>query len=815
MVRSRFALLFAVCLVVVLHAPTALAQSAATTGAIEGTVVDESGGVLPGVSVALRNTATNYEATVVTGPNGRFRGPLLPLGPYRITATLFGFAKSVREGVNLAVGQSVNLALTMKLATKAEEIVVAENPVIETTRSEGSTRIDTIAIRELPNNGRNSRLPEAHRESPIVQGPDGDMISVNGQKGIANNVSVDGADFNNPFFGEQRGGQRPAFTFNLDSVQEVVVIADGANAEYGRSSSGFVNVITKSGTNTLAGTVHLFYKNDSLASEATRADGTSAPKFDSSQLQGGFTLGGPLMKDRLFFFAAVDAQGGTSTKQTDPNRIEQRVVDYFASIGSPDENGPIDRSNDAFVALGKVDWFVSPRHTATLRGTYTKSSQENGTFDVDSWGRSANATEDNWSRSLSGTLISNFTSTLNEFRFQLAREDRPRPYTGPNITGQSRPLPDTAFDFGKSYRFGEPFFIPVDYHDTRIQLNDNVTVLKGNHELKAGFEFNRVEASPVFRGLTGRFIFSADGPDYARNRYCRVLRISNARGSARPGRASASPAGGRRRITAEQAGTQTIRQDEPASRTKWQPVSNLTVQLGLRWEAQIEPLTPADRSSSRTSSEETSEGPGVPSGRQHPLRQEHVAAAHRHHVGPDERRPDRREGQRRPLLRPDRGADTRLDPVDERQPRAEPLPRQLADGGPRPGPGLSEPDPAVGDRDSVPAGRLRHLDGLPEPQDAGRQRRHRARGPQGLRVPAQVQLREDDAPDPLREPQRRPARLSLVDRAERRAERRRVADGRRILRPEPLPGRHVRTEQAVVEQLPVPGELHALVGQVG
>ena len=607
--RSIFTL--SLCLGLVLFALPAGAQSAATTGAIEGTVTDDSGGVLPGVSVALRNTATNYETTVTTGPNGRFRGLLLPLGPYRISASLSGFAKVVREGINVSVGQSVNVAITMSLAAKVEEILVtAENPVVETTRPEGSTRIDALALKEIPNNGRN--FLEFTKLTPgvsIVQGPDGDELTVNGQKGIQNNVSVDGADFNNPFFGEQRGGQRPAFTFNLDAVQEVVVVADGANAEYGRSSSGFVNVVTKSGTNAFAGTVNLFYKDDSLASAAKNPDGTSSEKFDSSQVQGGFTLGGPVVKDKVFFFVAVDAQGGDSTKQTDPNRIEQRVVDYFASVGSPDENGAIDRSNDAFVALGKVDWFVSPQHVATLRGTYTNSTQENGTFDVDSWGRSANAIEDNWSKSLTGTLISNFTTVMNEFRFQLAREDRPRPYNGPNIDGQDRPLPDTAFDFGKSYRFGMPFFIPVDYYDTRLQLNDNVTLLKGTHEIKAGVEYNRVNATQVFRGFAnGRFIFSStDGfLNYARNRsYVECSDGStNANGICPPGTTVTGPVllflqqAGVGGLTAEEAGTQSIVQDEPAVfiQDKWQPLPNLTIQAGLRWEAQIQPdpITPAD-----------------------------------------------------------------------------------------------------------------------------------------------------------------------------------------------------------------------------
>ena len=611
MLRLRSALGVFVCLGLLTSPGAVLAQSAATTGAIEGTITDESGGFLPGVSVALRNTATNYETTVTTGPNGRFRGLLLPLGPYRITATLSGFTKVVREGISVSVGQSVNLAIVMSLAAKAAEVLVtAENPVVETTRPEGATRIDPLALKEIPNNGRN--FLEFTKLTPgvsIVQGPDGDELTVNGQKGIQNNVSVDGADFNNPFFGEQRGGQRPAFTFNLDAVQEVVVVADGANAEYGRSSSGFVNVVTKSGTNAFAGTVNLFYKDDAFASAPKNPDGTSAEKFDSTQVQGGFTLGGPIAKDSLFFFAAVDAQAGDSTKQTDPNRIEQRVVDYFASLGSPNENGAIDRTNDAFVALGKVDWLVNPRHTATLRASYTRSSQENGTFDVDSWGRSANAIEDNWSRALTGTLISNFSDTLNEFRFQLAREDRPRPYGGPNVTGQSRPLPDTAFDFVKGYRFGEPFFIPVDYHDTRIQLNDNVTLLKGSHEIKAGVEYNRVNASQVFRGfINGRYIFSStDGfLNYVKNRsYVECSDGSSSQTGQCPAGATVTgpvlfylQQAGVGSVTAEEAGTQSIVQEEPAVflQDKWTPLPNLTVQAGLRWEAQIQPdpITPPD-----------------------------------------------------------------------------------------------------------------------------------------------------------------------------------------------------------------------------
>ena len=130
----------------------------------------------------------------------------------------------------------------------------------------------------------------------IVQGPDGDEISIGGQRGIHNNVSVDGADFNNPFFGEQRGGQRPAFTFNLDAVQDFVVVADGANAEFGRSSGGFVNVITKSGTNEFHGSAHYFGKYDALSADFSHTfpgGGTTGFTPDFAQHQFGATLRRP------------------------------------------------------------------------------------------------------------------------------------------------------------------------------------------------------------------------------------------------------------------------------------------------------------------------------------------------------------------------------------------------------------------------------------------------------------------------------------------------------------------------------------------
>ncbi len=600
-------------LLLVLLGPVSLfAQSQATTGVIEGIVSDSTGAALPGVTVTLRNLETNYTQNLVTDSGGRFRGVLLPLGRYEVTAVLEGFARRVQTGYELSVGQTLTADVGLSQAGVAESIVVtAEAPLIETQRTEGSTRIDQKSVEGLPNNGRN--FLDYTKLTPgvtIVQGPDGDELSINGQKGISNNVSVDGADFNNPFFGEQRGGQRPAFTFNLDAVKEMVVIADGANAEFGRSQSGFVNVITKSGTNETHGTAHLVFKNDSLSSNPQNPDGSESPKFDSNQVQAGATLGGPVIRDRIFYFAALDFQDASSTKQTDPARIEPRVVAALASLGSPNENGPIERTNDARVFLGKVDWSVSSKNLATLRYNYTYSEQVNGTFDVNSWGRSANAAEKGDSSALTGSLISTVTNDLlNEFRFQTAKENRPREYNGPNVTGQSRPLPDTAFDFGRSYRFGLPFFIPVEYYDTRVQLTDNVTIIRGAHSFKVGGEYNRVNSVQTFIGFAnGRYIFgSTDGfLNYLNNpNYVECSNgSSSANGTCPAGTNITGPVllylqqAGVGGLSVEEAGTQSIPQTEPSIfvQDSWQATPNLNVQYGLRWEAQIQPdmITPAD-----------------------------------------------------------------------------------------------------------------------------------------------------------------------------------------------------------------------------
>jgi Carboxypeptidase regulatory-like domain/TonB dependent receptor-like, beta-barrel/TonB-dependent Receptor Plug Domain len=592
----------------------AYAQSQATTGVIEGTVKAENGEAVGGASVLLTNTATNFEKTVTSAADGRFRAILLPLGPYRLTVSLEGFATLVREGVDLAVGQTLNLTLTLQLSAVEQSVTVtAEAPLIETSRTEGATRIDEASIENLPNNGRN--FLDFTKLTPgvtIVQGPDGDELSINGQKGIHNNISVDGADFNNPFFGEQRGGQRPPFTFNLDAVQEVVVVTDGAPAEFGRSSGGFVNVVTKSGTNQHHGTAHGFYKDDGLSGTPKNPDGSAAEKGNFDQEQTGFTLGGPLRQDEVFYFVAADVQRANRTKQLDPNRMDPQLVAFLDSIGIPNDNSPISRSDDAEVFLGKIDWHISERNLLTLRYNYTNSEQVNGTFDVDQWGASANGVEKDYSHAGTFSLISTLSANvLNELRGQYAKEWRPRPYDGPQIPGQSRPFPDTAIEENGD-RFGMPFFLPITYNDDRVQINDNLSLLRGDHAFKAGFEYNEVSSAQTFIGFAnGRFIFTSvsgfmnyyNNPNYVE---CSAGAgqpvVGSQTGVCPPGTSVVGPVSlylqqaGVGDISAVEAGTQTITQREPALfvQDEWRPKANLTVQYGLRWEAEDnpDPITP-------------------------------------------------------------------------------------------------------------------------------------------------------------------------------------------------------------------------------
>ena len=565
------------------------AQSQATTGLIQGVVVDPNGAVVSGATVTVRNTETGFERTIQSNSDGLFSAPLLPLGRYRVTTSSSGFTNSVLENVAVTIGQTQSFRIEMKVGGAVVSVdVSSEAEGVETGRTELSTQINDRAVQNLPINRRDfSRFAQLTPGVSIVQGPDGDEITINGQKGIQNNISIDGADANNPFFGEQRGGQRPAFTISLESVKEFQVIPVGASAEFGRSSGGFINAVTKSGTNTLNGSAFLFFRNQGLSSQNPDAVAANLPTENGRNYQFGGNVGGPIKKDKAFFFFAYERNDGQSSK---PNSINPTLASLFATrFNSPNEQGIIDRTNIADVLLGKVDVQINKDNLLTMRHNYSRAEQVNGTFDVPTWGRSANGRETNNSNSFIGQLVSNFTSTfLNEFRFQLAKENRPRFYDGPD-------LPDTTigtFDGTISYRFGRPFFLPVPSDDVRVQFTDNLTVIKGNHNLKFGFDFNRTKVSQTFIGFArGRYIFAAPTIAQAITGFQNYINGVSAAGLSLY--LQFAPIGNR---TVQEAGTQAYTTIEPGLyvQDNWKLRSNLTLNLGFRWEAQYQPdpITP-------------------------------------------------------------------------------------------------------------------------------------------------------------------------------------------------------------------------------
>lgn len=253
--------------------------------------------------------------------------------------------------------------------------------------------------------------------------------------------------------------------------------------------------------------------------------------------------------------------------------------------------------------MAKIDLRLNGRNNVSLKYNYTNSRQENGTFDVDIWGRSANGREKDFSHAVNGSLSSLLSSAVsNEFRFQWAREDRPRPYDGPTNPQTGRPFPDTDISF-TGFRLGMPFFLPIQAHDTRVQILDNLSIVQGNHLFKVGAEWNRTNVKQTFVGFgNGRYGFSSV------NGFLNFVRFGNQYVECSDGSSSTTgscPAGttitgpvllylqqaGVGGLSVEASGTQSITQNEIAlfAQDSWKPHPNVTIDYGVRWEAQIQP----------------------------------------------------------------------------------------------------------------------------------------------------------------------------------------------------------------------------------
>jgi hypothetical protein len=511
-------------------------QSQITAGTVQGDVLDEKGGSVAGATVEAKNLATNFIQTDTTNTDGHFAFLSLAPGRYTLTISKAGFATIVQENVNLTVGQTITLPVTMKVSSVAQQIVVTDVPIIEVTKTESSSTLDELAVATTPVLGR--KFEDLLTLTPgvsISQGPDGDEININGQRGIFNNISLDGGDYNNGFFGEQMGGQRAAIDITLEAVKEFQITASGANAEFGRSAGGVINVVTKSGTNAIHGSGFEYFRTEALT--AATSDGKPLQDFRRNQFGG--SLGGPLVKDKLFFFAAGEGIRENLTRKnlsvplgpacsvaTPVVGVDDAVIagsaecqraallNFFktatfpAPIKNTDEGKPVIHQVRNAAIFGRVDYNLNAKNQIFGSYNFDWSKNPNQTFDVPTYGSSANGIEGpskiqavstNWFSTLSNTM-------LNEAHFTYARENRPRNAVDPTS------VPDTAMGFGTTFRFGQPFFLEpaVDEIFWRTDIRDSFSLVRGKHTWKFGGEWIHSLNSQVFRGFfTGRYIFDS------------------------------------------------------------------------------------------------------------------------------------------------------------------------------------------------------------------------------------------------------------------------------------------------------------------
>jgi hypothetical protein len=284
------------------------ANAQATSGSISGVVTDERQGAIANATVTARKVGTNESRVTTVDEEGRYRFSNLPVGNYEITVQANGFAKLVRSGVELLLNQDAIVNATLKPSTVEEVVTVAENAsLLNTTNSEVSTRFDTKRLSELPLAPNRNVLNAALSAAGVSQLGSGQTgfaqglnFSVNGMRLRSNNFMFDGQDSNDP---SVSGSQQPIN--NPDVVQELRLVTNQFTAEYGRAAGSVVNVITKAGSNGFHGSAFLFNNNEVFNARSNldkAAKFTDAPRRNENQFGG--TLGGPIVKDKTFFFGS-------------------------------------------------------------------------------------------------------------------------------------------------------------------------------------------------------------------------------------------------------------------------------------------------------------------------------------------------------------------------------------------------------------------------------------------------------------------------------------------------------------------------------
>jgi hypothetical protein len=615
--RKFLSFSFVSLIVIALCALTALGQSQASTGQIAGTVKNPNGELVPGATVTVTNPATGYSRTFTTNDQGGFTAVNLPSGEYTIDVEAQGFGKFTQTGYKVEVGSALTAEINLSVQAVTGTVLVSAGSNVETTQIQSTTNINDTSISKLPINGR--RFQDFVLATPTAQiDPARGQISLAGQRGINGNVQIDGADYNNPFFGGLRGGERSnqAFTIPQGAIKEFQVVATGYNAEFGRSTGGIVNAVTKSGTNQFHGGA--FYVDRSTGLASKNAFGQIAAP---TQQQWGGSVGGPLPiprfgeggkshyggKDKSFFFVAYEQQKLLQSRAVLMNNLRQAGILSGTPATGIDEalnfslgkEGPYKQTNDAKVFLARTDFNIGQKAQLNFRYNHSVNTALNAVTAGTSLtpttnsALSNNGTEGDNSNTIVGQLTNTLSSTMvNELRGQYSKENRPR------LANEISPLIQASYG-----NFGTVNFLPTTESDYRVQFADNLTLLRGSHTVKVGGEYNFVKASQIFAFRQfGQFSFSGLGTDATS--VISILRVLSVGGNTTTANANGTVSGAgvldpihrfddNRVRYARNIGNGLLTLSSPQyaayGQDAWRVRPNLTINFGLRWEAQIMP----------------------------------------------------------------------------------------------------------------------------------------------------------------------------------------------------------------------------------
>jgi hypothetical protein len=525
--RKILSYAFASLLAIALCAFSAMAQST-TSGAIGVAVTDPQGAVVPNATVTARNSETNKEDTATTDGEGRARIVNLAPGTYTVTVTAQGFGNYTKEKVVVEVGTVNPIEAQLAITETVTQVdVPSEAPVINTNQQDFSSNINQTSINELPINGRRWSNFALLTPGAVPDGTFG-LMSFRGISGLLNNNTIDGGDNNQAFFAEERGRTRISYSISQAAIREFQVNTSSYSAEYGRSAGGVVNAVTKSGTNEFHGGAFYYQRNNKWGARNPLAFNTILTSSGGTDIVGikprdvrhqfGGTIGGPIVKDKAFFFFSYDQQ-----KRDFPGLARfnlPTILNFSASQNTAliqrgltqpqiDETktflnslaGEVPRRGDQTLILPKIDWNINSSNTFTA--TYNRlrwdspngiQTQATNTRARDNFGD--DFVDIDWLTLRLNSTLSN--SWLNEGRFQWGRDNETQ-FSTPPLPGEPVTSPvagRTPQTFvNNAFTFGIPEFLerPAFPDERRWQFADTLTYTGGKHTVKFGGDINFVK----------------------------------------------------------------------------------------------------------------------------------------------------------------------------------------------------------------------------------------------------------------------------------------------------------------------------------